>query len=227
MEQDSIELREYWGIIRKRWLLIVSLPVIAALVSGLLSFFYIKPTYQESTTILVNNTQQSSLTNLQSDIMASQALVNTYTDIIKSNTIEQSVVSALNLPMTAKQLDGMIQVTSPNQSQVIEISVKGHDATLAARIANQLAKSFQQRAAEIMSVQNVQVIDPAIVPAKPVAVSPNKKLNVAIAFILGLMVSVGIAFLLEYLDTRLKNEDEVRRYLGLPVLGSVGDFHQD
>jgi len=125
------------------------------------------------------------------------------------------------------QLDSMIKVTSPNQSQVIEIALTNHDPNLAANIANHLAAAFQQKAQAIMNVQNVQVVDPAVVPAKPIPVSPNKKLNVAIAFMLGLMVSVGIAFLLEYLDYRLKNEDEVRRYLGLPVLGSIADFNTE
>lgn len=228
MEQDSVELREYWRIIRKRWLLVISVPILAALVSGLISFFYIKPTYEESTTLLVNNTQGADVASQQyQTILASQALVNTYTDIIKSNTIEQSVINDLHLSITVSQLDSMIKVTSPNQSQVIQVSVTNHNPQLAAQIANQLATAFQQKAASIMSVQNVQVIDAAMVPAQPAAVSPNKKLNVAIAFILGLMVSVGIAFLMEYLDYRLRTEDEVRRYLQLPVLGAVADFESE
>lgn len=208
-------------------MLIVSVPLLAALVSGVLSFFVLKPTYQEGTTILVNeNTQQSVDPNLQyQTILTSQALINTYTSIIKSATVEQSVITQLNLPYTRTQLDGMIKVSSPTQSQVIEVDVTNGNPNLAADIANHLAAVFQQKAVALMNVQNVQVVDPALVPTKPIPVSPNKKLNVAIAFILGLMVSVGIAFLLEYLDYRLKNEEEVRRYLGLPVLGAIADFN--
>ncbi|RIV18594.1 hypothetical protein D2Q93_13795 [Alicyclobacillaceae bacterium I2511] len=71
---------------------------------------------------------------------------------------------------------------------------------------------------------NIQIIYPATAPTHPVAVKPNKKLNVAIAFILGLMISVGLAFLREYLDMRLRNEEEIQNYLKLPVLGTVIEY---
>ena len=66
---------------------------------------------------------------------------------------------------------------------------------------------------------NILVVAPALYPNKPV--KPNKKLNMAVAGILGLMVSVGLAFLLEYLDNTVKTPSDVERLLGVPVLGSI------
>ena len=66
---------------------------------------------------------------------------------------------------------------------------------------------------------NIQTMDKALVPQNPV--SPNKKLNIAIALFLGLMVSVGIVFLLEYLDNTIKTENDVEKYLHLPILGII------
>ena len=45
----------------------------------------------------------------------------------------------------------------------------------------------------------------------------------AIAFVVGLMVSVGIAFLLEYLDNTIKLEQDIEKLLGLPVLGAMSN----
>ena len=59
-------------------------------------------------------------------------------------------------------------------------------------------------------------------PENPV--SPNKKMNIAIAFLLGLMVSVGLVFLLEYLDNTYKNKDQLEKELGIPVLGAIPDI---
>ncbi|MCL6454241.1 MAG: capsular biosynthesis protein [Alicyclobacillus sp.] len=222
---EELELREYWQIIRKRWLLVVLIPVIAVVVSGILSFFVIQPQYSASTTLLVNQKADSTNPLQYQDIQVSEALVNTYTNIIKSHTIESQVVSDLGLSMPVSQLDKMISVTSPNQSQVIEVTVTGPSQSQAARIANQLAQVFQGKAQTLMDVQNVQIIDPALVQSNPAPVKPNKKLNVSIALILGLMVSVGLAFLLEYLDNRIRTEEDVHRYLDLPVLGAVTDFN--
>jgi capsular polysaccharide biosynthesis protein len=221
---EELELREYWHIIRKRWLLVVLIPVIAVIISGVLSFFVIKPQYQATTTLLVNQ-KLSNNTSLQyTDVMTSQALVNTYTNIIKSENIESTVISHLNLSMTPGELNSMIAVSSPNQSQVIQVNVTSPSYGEAMKIANQLASVFQQKAQVLMNIENVQIIDKALQQASPHPVKPNKKLNLAIALILGLMVSVGLAFLLEYLDNRIRSEEDVRRYLNLPVLGTVMDF---
>lgn len=223
---EELELRQYWAIIRKRWILVITIPIIAAIVSALVSLFVLTPKYEASTTLLVN--QQTTDPQLSiSEISANQALINTYTAIIKSATVADAVIEQLHLPYTAAQLDGMITVTSPTQSQVIQVSVVSPSEDTSVQIANSLAHTFQQKALNIMQVQNVQIVDPAVQPAKASPVKPNKKLNVAIAFILGLMVSIGIAFLMEYLDNRVRSEDDVRRYLQLPVLGSIVEFEAE
>lgn len=220
---DTIELLEYWKVIRRFWMLVVAIPVIAALVSGFYSFFVIKPQYQADTTLLVNQKISSQMITTDT-LTLDQMLVKTYSDIVKSRTIEEAVIAHLHLPFTGGQLDKMVAVQAPDQSQVFNITVTAGNQALAAQIANDLASTFQQKASAMMDIKNVQIIDPAVVQSHAIPVKPNKKLNVAIAFILGLMVGVGIAFLLEYLDNRIRNEDDVKKYLDLPVLGVIMDY---
>jgi capsular polysaccharide biosynthesis protein len=224
---EELELREYWAIIRKRITLVIAIPLIAALVSGVISFFVLKPQYEANTTLLVNQKQDNNPLLQYQVIMANQALVKTYSDIIKSQTLENQVISQLHLPYTVEELDKMVDVSAPDQSQVIEVSVTAPSQVEAAKIANTLASVFQQQAEKLMDVKNVQIVDPAVVEAHPKPVKPNKTLNIAIAFILGLMVSIGLAFLLEYLDNRLRDEEAVMRYLNLPVLGTVVDYTEE
>ncbi|RYD07019.1 hypothetical protein N752_00120 [Desulforamulus aquiferis] len=72
---------------------------------------------------------------------------------------------------------------------------------------------------EIMKVDNVNVIDLAVTPSNPV--KPNKKLNILIAGVVGLMIALGLVFLLEFLDRTIKTSEDVKRHLGLPVLGAI------
>ena len=51
--------------------------------------------------------------------------------------------------------------------------------------------------------------------------APNKTMNIAIAFILGMMVGSGIVFLLEYLDNTYKNKEQLEKDLDIPVLGVI------
>jgi capsular polysaccharide biosynthesis protein len=136
-------------------------------------------------------------------------------------------MQCLSLPYTVQQLDKMIDVTAPDQSQVIDVKVVAPSQELAVRIANALATEFQHRAQALMNVENVQIVDPAVVHPDAKPVKPNKKLNIALALVLGLMVSVGLAFLLEYLDNRIRTEEDVERYLGLPVLGVIAEYTPD
>ncbi|MCL6598845.1 MAG: capsular biosynthesis protein [Alicyclobacillus macrosporangiidus] len=223
---EELELREYWYIIRKRLAIVLALPLIAMIVSAVLSFFVLKPQYEADTTLLVNQKVNGNPSLEYQMILANQALVNTYSDIIKSATIERAVIQQLQLPYTLAEFDKMIQVTSPDKSQVIDVKVTDRSQVEAVKIANALATEFQNRAQQLMNVENVQIVDPAVVNPDAKPVKPNKKLNIAIALVLGLMVSTGLAFLLEYLDTRLKNEDDVHRYLNLPVLGVIGDYEE-
>ena len=62
--------------------------------------------------------------------------------------------------------------------------------------------------------------------ANPSPISPNPMLNMAIAAVIGLMLGVGIAFLLEYLDTSMKTEQDVEETLGLPILGLVSTISE-
>lgn len=218
-----MELKEYWAVIR-RWLwMIVMVTVIATITSGVVSKYVIKPEYQATTTILVNQkySAQDAVAGLYSDVSTNEALVPTYSQIMTSNTILSAVINTLHLPYTTAQLAGAIDVTSNNQSEVISVSVKDRSIQTATAIANSLAQVFQHRVVQLMQVQNVQIVDPAVVPAHPLPVSPKTKTNVAIAFVLGLLVSIGLAFLIEYLDDSVRTDQEVAQILGVPVLGTI------
>lgn len=65
----------------------------------------------------------------------------------------------------------------------------------------------------------VQIVNKAVIGTRPVR--PNKPLNIALGIIIGLVVGVGLAFFIEYLDTSVKTIDDVERSLGAPVLGVI------
>lgn len=73
-----------------------------------------------------------------------------------------------------------------------------------------------------MGANNLTLVSRAVQPRIPI--KPNKKMNVAIAGVLGVMASVMLVFALEFLDNSIKNEDDVRRHLDLPVLAQVPKF---
>lgn len=75
------------------------------------------------------------------------------------------------------------------------------------------------RIMEAMQVSNVSVIDPSIVPQRPIR--PRKMLNMALAGMLGIMLGVGLALVLEFLDTSVRSAEEVEQFLQVPVVGQI------
>jgi len=82
-----------------------------------------------------------------------------------------------------------------------------------------LQRQQEMRIVASSSTGNVEIVDRAQVPTIPI--KPNKKKNLALGLILGLMLGVGLTFLLDYLDRTIKDEDDVREKLGLPVIGTI------
>lgn len=85
--------------------------------------------------------------------------------------------------------------------------------------ANLLQSYEQVRLAEAQSTANVIQVEPAVIPERPVR--PRVLINTLLAMIVGFMLAVGIAFLVEAMDDTLKGPDQVTGQLGLPVLGMI------
>lgn len=218
----EIDPREIFEMLRKRWIMIASITLVAAIVAGGISFFVLKPQYEASTTMIVSYKQNQETLMNSADLQMSQKLVETYTQIVKSERIADKVIKKLDLDLSTGALNSKISVSQMGSTEILKITVKDNDPELASLIANTEADVFKQEINDMMKVDSVSTIDVAKVPESPVA--PNKVMNIAIATVLGMMVSVGLVFVLEFLDRTYKTPSDIERHLGLPILGAVPDI---
>ncbi|MEH7288537.1 YveK family protein [Priestia megaterium] len=225
--EESIDLKQLFGIIKKRFWLIALLTIIAATISGVVSFFVLTPVYEANTQILVNQAKSKEQFYNSSELQTNVQLIQTYNDIIKSPAILGEVTKQLNLDLTPKQLSNQIQVTNSQDSQVAHIVVQDTNARLAVRIANTTASVFKKEVPKIMSIDNVSILAKAQLDETLSPIKPQPFLNIAIAVVVGLMAGVGLAFLLEYLDNTIKNEQDVERILQLPVIGVISVIKEE
>lgn len=220
--EETISLKEIAGVIKKRLLLIITLIVGAALIAAVVSYFLLTPSYQASSQFIVSQEKQDPDVQYNTnDIQTNVQLINTYNVIITSPAILEGVVKELNLSTTADELKSKIQVASEENSQVVTVTATDTDPKQAVQIANSTVKTFQDKIPDIMSVDNVSVLAEAELAENPSQVSPNPLLNIAIAIVLGAMVGVGLAFLLEYLDNTITTEEDIEGKVGLPVIGVI------
>jgi len=227
--EDTIELRELLDIMFNRKKMIAIIVVLALLMGVGYTMFLITPIYKSDTTLMVNSSKGISAGDIAASfdlgsLNLSQKLVVTYGEIVKSRIVLEQVINRLGLDMS---YEGLLRKTTAQQvgsTEILRISVTDTDPERAALIANTIADVFVKEVMRILKVNNVETIDNAIAMPNPVNV--RLSLNVAISLILGLMIGVFITFMLDYLDNTIKTPQDVEKYLGIPILGSIPDVDQ-
>lgn len=219
-----MELKEYISIIIKRIWLIILLPIIASIVSGYISFYIIEPVYEANTTLyIINKSSGSEFSIAYNDLLVGQQLVKDYKEIVKSRRITSEVIEELGLKnITPSKLAEKINVNAKNDTRLIEIKVQDNSSQVATDIANKLAEVFTREIVKIMRVENINIVDIAQLPENPI--KPKPVMNIAVAFMVGLLIALGIIFAIEYLDDTIKTTDDVEKYLGITVLGTIPEF---
>ena len=121
--------------------------------------------------------------------------------------------------MKSSDVLGSLTVTPRADTQILEISYTNTDPEVAKEIIEALTNEFINYSVELIPNGNVKIIEEVRLPENPV--SPNKKLNIAIAFLLGLMISVGFSFLIEFMDNTFKTKEQIESQLELPAIGVI------
>lgn len=210
--------------------MIIACPIIAAIAAGIVSFL-LPPVYEAHVSVYVRPALPIQSTDPNIQIPTTDAILQTYAKWMVEPPIVDQVDSQLGLGLTYDQLVKKIKVTPQTNTLLLDVAVQDTNRVVASDIANQLVADFidtvkrtqtEQQASQPANTQaadNLVVTAPATPPDKPV--SPNKTLNVSIAFAAGLLLAVGFAFLLDYLDQSIKGDDDLIERLGLIPVGHI------
>lgn len=162
------------------------------------------------------------------------ALAETFTEQVRTIQEQRYAESLSNLKAQIDELSAVIEETqkelearardTTSQAQAertrLETILAGYRNTYAA-----LVQSYEQmRLTAAQSADTVVLFEPAQVPREPVR--PRRLMNTALAGVLGAMLAVAAAFVVEYLDDTLKTPDDVTRTLGLPTLSAIGRLEE-
>ncbi len=219
MEEQVIRLDELFEALKKRWLMIISITLVATIVSAALSFFVIKPQYEASTKVFIGKDESENQSYSQNDVLMYQKLMKTYSEAIKTKDLISRGLKGTSINIEPKDVLSNLTVVTVADTQILQIKYKSKNPQEAKAIIEGISDEFIKTSKELVPNGNIKVIEAVELPEN--AVSPNKKMNIAIAFLLGLMIGVGLAFLLEFLDNTFKNKDQLEREFEIPVIGSI------
>jgi len=214
-----MKLKEFGRILGELKLVLALVPIVAMLTSAVVNIFVLMPVYKSTTTLIVLRDEMAPYSEININTLTlNQNLVRTYSELAKSRSVAEEVIKNNNLDFTPEELSSKIEVNL-GETEVLKITASDSNPEMAALIANAVAQALSRKVHKFLNIKNIQVLDPAVPSGIPV--NNNIFLNVMLAGILGLIITIAIIFVREYLDDTIRNSDEVESYLKLPVLGLI------
>ncbi|MBO5060007.1 MAG: hypothetical protein J6C82_03745 [Clostridia bacterium] len=208
-------------LIRRWWIL-----AIAAICLSVSAFIYtqvfVDPLYRTDGTLYVNAQRTQTSDVSQTNLVASQQLVETYKEILSRRTFLSRVASDLDNRYSVRELGSMISMNPVNETEILEIKVTGKVPDDVYSICHSVLTHASDELVRVVNAGSVKILDDGQVPTSPV--SPNVKQNTLIAFLIGMVLGALIVVLLELFDTRIKSRDDIVNKYEEPLLGEIPEL---
>lgn len=218
---EEIDLKELFDYLKGKIIWIIFAVFLAVIVGNVYTIVTRVPMYKTNVSLVLvseKNGDGNEVYN-SSEQQLNKNLVGTYSEIAKSKTVLNKVIKNLDLDISYTDLKNRIEVTSVENTEIINIYVSDKNPKMATIIANEIANVFVTEVNNFYKLNNVNILDEATNVKTPYNVNYVKD-NI-IYVLIGIVVSLGILFIIFYFDTSIKTSEEIEKKLGLTVIGSV------
>ena len=223
---EEIDLKELFFMFWNKKIQIILLILIFMIIGIIYSVGFITPMYSSSTTLVLAGTSsntdqnQTAETITTADLTINSKLVSTYSVLVKSENILGQVISNLGITVDGEQLKKNVEVTSVEDTELIEITVSNENAEYAARIANEIANVFKEKiAGDVYNINNVYIWDEAKIATEPSNV--NHLRDIIIFAFIGAVIAVMYVLIANMLDTTVKTQEDIEKGIKIPVLACI------
>ncbi|MED0952655.1 YveK family protein [Bacillus mobilis] len=207
----EINLKNIFTIIRKRIWILLLFTTFTTLGGAIYSIYVKTPLYASSARVIVQ---------------ANAETMNTLKAMVNEPVVLEKVAAELNINRSVGALSGQISTESIQGSQIIRINVVDTDPLLAHKIANTTATVYKKEVANILNFNNVSILPEDPVQRHSMPINVNHTKTIAIAFLVGMVLSIGFIFLLDSLDETIKTERRIEQLLDIPVLGGISKMNK-
>ena len=154
-----------------------------------------------------------------------RALTQTMIHTIDSRPVAQEAIQRLNLDMTPAELLDNLTIEQVESTSFIVLTYEGTDPVRAKQIVNTVGEVSSELISERSAAGSqltANVYEEAMVPDSPV--SPDPLRNGVLAAVFGIMLGIGLALLMEYLDHSWRSPEEVEQVSGVPTFATIPEF---
>lgn len=213
IEEDfQIDLIAFLKKLKNMWYYVVMGGIVGVLVASLYTMVCTTPVYSSSSSIYFRDTAK---TASLSDLQLGSQLAKDYGIIIKSRPNMDKVIEKLNLPYTASQLSGMINVYHEEDTRFLKVSITTQDPYLSKDIVNEVVE-IGIESIKIIDDQEPYIVEKGIANGNAVNTPVSKMAKMG--GLAGVALAVAVIFLIFLFDDKITSVDDAEKTLGLPVL---------
>ena len=220
MNEENIRFDDVINAIKKGWRIIVVTTLIFTIAAIVANFFFIEPQYKAYTKLFVgkDRNEDKSENYNSSEVQMYQKLSKTYIDIIQTNDTVENACKAKGIEANPQDILSRLTVSSESDTQILTIEYLDKDRERARDIVEAISEEFQNTSTQFFNAY-VKVVETVKLPQAPA--TPNKKVNIAISFLLGIIFGTAIVLIIQLFDRTFKDKEEVERVVGIPVIGTI------
>lgn len=235
-DNEQIDIKRMIEVVLDRIVSILVITIVFGLAAYALSEFFFVKKYESSVTMVVNNevaqddldpSKPAETKTYSSDITASQLLVPTCIEIIKSDAILEQVATEIKNKTQEKfsvwDIKKMLTVEEIPNTYIVRIEVLNNDRVMAREIADSIGKTTETKMQNYIPRSSIKVVDWAKLSSTPA--SPNVRNNTILGALLGFVLSISFILLKEIFDVRVKSADDLVARFELPVLGAIPEIY--
>lgn len=229
--EKTIDLKSIYLMLKKHLRFIIVVTVIFTIGAFIISEFIMSKKYTASVMLYVQSNEETQLQSSSSvdysQLQASEKLANTCQVLFTSENMISRIIDDLKedygvTQYTSSDISEWVTVTAEEDTSILNVSVETENPDLSAAVAQSIDLNAHEVYSSIVDKGVVKEVVAATVPDSPS--SPNVKKITAIGLLVGLVLSCGIAIVIEMLDTKIKPGDDLYAMYGIPVFAEIVDF---
>lgn len=219
----SISLKSLLAVFKKNLVFILLSSVIFAIGGVVFAKTMVTPLYGSSIEIFVNNkiTDQNIISS--SDINSSQQLTSTYIVFMKNDEVLSKVAESMGGKYSVTKIRSMLTFSQISNAMFVKIVAKTPSADDSSKICTLVAENAKKVIEDVTKVENMEIVGTANTTTSPV--SPNVGLYAVLGFLIGLVGSFVIFYILAYKDTTIKDKESVLEIINAPFFGEIPSFN--
>ena len=217
MQDRTIEIKELFELFKKKFWIIIVITAIFAVI-GYQSASQLTTSYQARVKVYIGDSSNVMTGYMSDNVYYYNDFIASFKEIIMIEDFLNETLEKYDLGLTAGQVSGGLSFTQKqDNSPILEINYRSWSQELAGEVLDVLAKEFGEQAQKIMPDVQVQVID----SVKVYPIVPNQTAPIRNGILIGIVLSVGLILVLDYLDDTIRKKEELETILSIPVLGEL------